>query len=544
MSSSSTSLCERLCAVTPTINKICSITGAVGMSFAVLQNGARVYEHHYGYADLQTQATPNADTTYLLASVSKITAAAGFAKLVEDGKINWDTPIHQFVPEFTDERTITRLPELRTTANVTDLLGQRLGVTAAQGYWTQQEHQLLIDKSQTATVVGLLKPVVDFRKGMHYGNWGYALAGEILETVSGQNVENYLQGTLFKPLGLKDTTFAAPDEKRRVSSYISLSDGMPHPVPPPPLHAGKVLAGAGAVKSTLNDLLKLYDHWLKAATTPDEDGKKSPIRKAQDLWTPRTSISEGTDYAFGWVLTELPGQVGRIGTNAFECPSGLPTIAKGVKGHPRVIYHNGSMSGALSAVYILPDSQTVYVALCNTLTLGDASDWVAQYLTEIILDCPEPTDFIALATETAQNAATRHSKVQKQLDEERTPDTKHRPLQEYCGRYYNIAGNFYFDVEVYGDNGLRVITQGFPNVHYELYRYHFDDFAWDCDRDAEVRRTMWPHASVAYHKFCFSANENGRIDRFRWGFSGTASNGEEFYKHCLRAFGNSHFVGE
>jgi hypothetical protein len=93
-------------------------------------------------------------------------------------------------------------------------------------------------------------------------------------------------------------------------------------------------------------------------------------------------------------VTQLPGQGGLVGVNSYESPGGLPAIARGIPKPTRLVYHNGAMAGALSAVYLHPETQTGVIVLSNTFALCDTPDWIAQLLIEVILDSPERNDFM------------------------------------------------------------------------------------------------------------------------------------------------------
>jgi len=223
-----------------------------------------------------------------------------------------------------------------------------------------------------------------------------------------------------------------------------------------------------------------YIDLLKAAVDQEKSGKAeikgSLFIDVGYLWGDRAVIDENSHYGLGWVVTQPPGQGGPVGVNSYESPGGIPVIARGIHKSTRLVYHNGAMAGALSAVYLLPETQTAVVVLSNTFALCDAPDWVAQHLIEVILDSPVRNDFPELAKKAADNSLSHHPKTWRILAEDRVNGTKHQELSEYAGRYYNSIGNFYLDITVSGDR-LRMITQGFPNVYYDLHHYYYDVFA-------------------------------------------------------------------
>jgi CubicO group peptidase (beta-lactamase class C family) len=101
----------------------------------------------------------------------------------------------------------------------------RTGLPTGNGYWVQQDQRLLVSKNETARVLGLLELQLKSRSKMSYCNWSYALAGEILERVSGLSLEECTKSLLFSPLGLSTTTFGAPAEENHVTAVITLTDG-------------------------------------------------------------------------------------------------------------------------------------------------------------------------------------------------------------------------------------------------------------------------------------------------------------------------------
>jgi len=105
-------------------------------------------------------------------------------------------------------------------------------------------------------------------------------------------------------------------------------------------------------------------------------------------------------------------------------------------------------------------------------------------------------------------------------------------LRTYTGRYYNAKGFFHMEVKVHGE-GLRITIQDLSDVFYDVYHYHYDIFAWDCDRDAESKKYMMPQAQIGLHKFRFESSGTGDIDAVVWAYDGQVPAGERFQKRYL-----------
>lgn len=167
----------------------------------------------------------------------------------------------------------------------------------------------------------------------------------------------------------------------------------------------------------------------------------------------------------------------------------MPVLGKETKPQ-RLFYHNGAMCGALSAVYLLPDSDFVVVVLGNSFDLYDTPDFAAQLVIEAIIGAPNPVDFVPIAKETVANALSHHPEMNAQLERERNRGTSPKALlYDYEGYYNSVEGNNYgFRVTVLGDK-LRVNVQGLDDTYYDLEHYEHDIF--EVDERGEVLRVRW-----------------------------------------------------
>ncbi|EGX93661.1 D-aminoacylase, putative [Cordyceps militaris CM01] len=525
---------DRLASLEKQIEELRSIGGNAGLSIGVAHAGTSIFEKHFGFRNVSSATPPDSQTVQHIGSMTKAFVAAAVASLVDEGKLSWETPLGQsgVVPLFSESNTE---PENKSLPQVTlvDLLAHRLGVAMKQSYWHLMSTALLSQKANTAHIVSKLPPVAEFRSKMSYNNWGYALAGEIIEHVSGQDLGQFLAQRFFQPLGLENTTLGKPSSENYAASYMALSDGTPFQVEHPPLNSGTLMAPAGAMKSTMSDMLVLYSAFLKAfqdQSLSDATSKPtSPFRQATALFAKHSTIQPGSAYGMGWCLTELPDQAGLVGVNSYESPDGMPVIGKDTKPQ-RLFYHNGAMCGALSAIYLLPDSDFVVVVLGNSFDLYDTPDFTAQLLVESIIGAPNPVDFIPIAKKTVANALSHHPDMNAQLERERTHGTSPKPLSDYTGYYTSAEGNDYgFQITVLGDK-LRVNVQGIVDVFYDLEHYEHDVFVFYCDRDAESKIMIYPNASIMLHKFFFKVDKQGRVMYVRWAHDFTYPSGELFKK--------------
>ncbi|KAJ5679787.1 hypothetical protein N7462_008031 [Penicillium macrosclerotiorum] len=505
------------------IEQLSTAAGNVGLSVGVLQEGKIIHQSHYGYQNLRTQETPDENTVYHLGSLSKAITAAGLAVLVEEGKFQWDSSLKELIPGFHQ-----RNKYVEEQANLIDLLAHRMGLAMRMNYWAQMEQELLVPPTEAVNVLGALHSTADFRTTLKYNNWTYSLAGEIIERYSGLSLEDFMQQTFFKPLGLTRTTFAVPSEDNYASCHITLSDETPFEVSRPRIGSGTVMAGAAGLKSSLADLLRLYDALLTALEDQRKTGLTStpdnPFKQVSMAFTPHGKKG-ATEYGLGWFMVNLPAEIGWIGINDGRVAQN-PTIARGVDPTP-VAYHNGSMPGILASVHLIPQTHTAVVICGNTLSLADIPDYAGGLILETLLGVDEPTDFLPLVTEAKESLVKGYANTKEKLAADRKLGTSHRPLDQYEGRFINPEGNFRLDVSVRGD-GLRMHLQGLPRTYYDLYHYYDDVFAWTCDRDAETKRAMFPQLSDAFRKICFQVDGTGSVGSIFWAYARDEPYGEVF----------------
>ena len=94
------SVADRLKSLGPTIAEICRISGTPGMSLGALHRNEVIDIENYGYRDVEEKKAPDQDTLYFIASLSKVFTAAGIGILVDEKKLDWDTPVSSILAEF------------------------------------------------------------------------------------------------------------------------------------------------------------------------------------------------------------------------------------------------------------------------------------------------------------------------------------------------------------------------------------------------------------------------------------------------------------
>lgn len=159
------------------------------------------------------------------------------------------------------------------------------------------------------------------------------------------------------------------------------------------------------MRSCVRDLLKLYSAFLLDFNNQLNSGTTSiegiPSKQVSQLLTVRIPFDQPsrdeTSYGLSWVRVQTPGRMGQVCLNPGLVPQ-MPLVDRGVPSQ-LLIFHQGSLPGALAASVLLPETETAIVVTSNSLALNDVPDRVVQLILEEVLDVPKDrrNDYIHLA---------------------------------------------------------------------------------------------------------------------------------------------------
>lgn len=524
---------ERLESLEPIISKICEESSCSGLSLGVLHHGEVVHRANYGYRDVKAKTPPDSDTLYSINSMTKAMTAAAIGILVEDGLMRWDTPVHTILPGFGKNHG-----EVGKMINIVDLLSHRSGMISPDTFFFQDYNEILLQKGQEVKTFNYGRQKGAFRDSYVYNNFGYAIAGLVVEELSGMEFGSYLKTKVFDPLHLERTTTSDVSNDPNIGKcYCVLENRELYPVPSPKVSTEKALEGAAGVKSTVNDLLRLYQAFMNACNVQIQlestSTEGSPFKQCATLIKAHNSMEGATlrenAYGLGWVRCQLPGVLGKQGINA-RLQMDLPAIGCG--GMSRLcLYHEGLMPGSSTNVYTFPETMTAIVVLQSAVALNDCPDWVSQLLIESIFDIPQRNDFVQLARAGAKKMLALVPSMNLMLNSQRVQNTKPSfDLGQYVGRYFNPIKNFFVEVTRLED-GLHLAFQGRTSQSHPLRHYHYDTFTWFMTHDEAAKRArLMVNYPANFYLLRFGVSLHGRVDRLYWVIENTFPEAETFMR--------------
>jgi serine beta-lactamase-like protein LACTB len=314
---------------------------APSISLAVAVNGELVWAETRGYAKLDGERGANLDTTYAIGSVSKPITSALVASLWEEGALDIDTDIRQYVPGF---------PEKSYPVTLRQLLSHQAGIRHYEFAWMLPTFSENGRNEQFETVEQslalfkedelLFEPDTSFQ----YSTYGYTLISAAIEGATGRSFLDLLQERVFDPLGMNRTSADDGDAPMRASDYLSLvSDEAV--LRAPETNSSYKWAGGGLV-STPTDIARfgvamLHNELLNEATS-------------EVVFTARETLDGQLNpqhYGLGW----------RIGGIQYaKDETSEPTILQ-------LINHGGSSIGSSSILLLLPEQDIVVAMTANSI---------------------------------------------------------------------------------------------------------------------------------------------------------------------------------
>ncbi|MBV8270855.1 MAG: serine hydrolase [Cupriavidus sp.] len=335
-----------------------------GVAIAMLQGDETILLKGYGRRDIDAPGLVTADTQFLLCSLTKSFTATGLGLLVDEGKLDWNKPVREYLPEF---RLYDAVATERTS--VRDLLCHQSGLPRHD--WIHAPGDLSMP--QILAALRHLRPNRDLREGFEYQNLGYLVAGHIAERISGHDWETFTAERLLRPLGFTSFGFSiealaeAPDHAHpHVRHGAEVARAALCPIRATP---------AGGLNASVNDLAKWLRLWLDEGRVAG--GALLSPEVMRQMTTPHVYAGQSSN-----------DQIGHLHYGFGMCV--------GYYRGARMLWHTGSWVGWSTIMAMLPDRRIGIAVLTNRAPGGvtellvhsaldrlcgfATTDWLGQYI--------------------------------------------------------------------------------------------------------------------------------------------------------------------
>lgn len=314
-------------------------TGVPGVALGLVQNGRVIFADGFGVKELGGSEKPDGDTLFMVASNTKAMTTLALAKLVDEHRMTWTTPVTALFPEF-------RLGDAETTRSVQikHLICACTGMPRQDLEWLFEYGKMTPESSMA--LLATMQPTSKFGELYQYSNLMAAAAGYTAAHVLypqmelGAAYDRAMQSYVFDPLGMKATTFdyARALAGNHATAHSPDVDGKPAKALMSVNYAAIPVRPAGAAWSSVRDMLKYVSMELAEGKLPD--GKtyisKEPLLERR---TPQVSIGKDETYGMGLEV---------------DTTYGVP-----------VVHHGGDLIGYHSDMMWLPQQNVGAVILTN-----------------------------------------------------------------------------------------------------------------------------------------------------------------------------------
>lgn len=426
-----------------TVEKILNDWNVPGCGIGIVMKDNLVFAKGYGYRDLEKRLPVTPNTLFQIASNTKLFTATSIGFLVEEGKLAWDKPIRNYVPQIQFYND-----ELNTCVTMRDMLSHRTGISRHDGIWynTDFTNKELFDR------VKYLEPSIPLRSGYLYNNLMYAASGQIIEILSGKPWEEYVTEKIFNPLEMTNSMFVVEEMQKQtdfMTPYYEKRDTTI--LYPLPLYTKQQGVGpAGSIISSINDLSK----WLIAQINGGKFNNNgvipaSIIKVTMQPAIPTSSVPE----KYYENLNPIYGM-------------GRSTAS--YKGH-YITGHGGAIGGIYSYISFMPADSIGVIVFTNRVS--QLPGVIALTLYDKLLGLPE-TPWSDRGLKVYLNNKKTNRESRNKPDSDRVPGTvPSHPLNDYAGIYEDPA---YGKLEITCKSDT--LGFNFNQVKLPLYHYHYDRF--------------------------------------------------------------------
>ena len=308
------------------VDRVDSYKKSVGIVVGIIgPQGSKIYS--YGRLAADSKAVPDGDTVFEIGSVTKVFTSLLLADMVQRGEVKLDDPASKYLPAsvkmperngrkiaLIDLATHTSgLPRLPSNIHPKDVSNPYADYTVDQMYAFLASYQLPRDIGST----------------YEYSNFGAGLLGHILALRAGMSYEKLVQTRILVPLKMTSTVITpTPEMKAR------LAHGHGETLQPVANWDLPTLAGAGAIRSTVNDMLKLLAANIGLTQTPLAPAMKAMLEVRRPTGVPNLEI------ALAWHISTKDGEP--------------------------MIWHNGGTGGYHYFIAFDPKTRSGVVVLSNS----------------------------------------------------------------------------------------------------------------------------------------------------------------------------------
>ena len=462
-----------------TVERAMAEFGVPGMAVSVVHAGDVVYSRGHGIRESGGDKPVDEHTLFQIASVSKAFTAAALAVLVDEGKLDWDDPVIDFLPDF-------RMydPWVTREFTVRDLLAHRSGLPLGAGDLLMIP-QAKSTRDEIIRAFRHFKPSTSFRSEFAYDNLLYVVAGEVIAAAAGTPFEDFLEQRLLHPVGMVDcraTLDRAADNDNKATPHLLVDGKLETTLS----LETPLVSAAGGINCSADSMAK-WARFVLARGQAGEGEKVISEPQFVELLSPVTLLPSA-----GYVTEH---------TGAYLSAYALGWNVSTFYGEP-ILSHGGGLWGMTTFLVILPE-QDLGIFVTNNL-MSPAPRAVAFDIADRVLRGASPDagkDWVQIVLDAAAARRQGAAEAVAAAEESRAGDSKPSlALAAYAGTYRDP---WYGDIEILlqADGSLYFQSARSEPLGGPLEHFQFDTFIarWKdrkLNADAYVSFSLSPEGTV------------------------------------------------
>lgn len=435
-----------------------------GLGMAIVKDNEVILAEGFGMRSVEESLPVTSKTLFAIGSCTKAFTSAVLGVLVDEGMIDWNEKIRNYIPEF-------RLKDEFATQRMTvlDLVTHRSGLPRHDLVWYNSP----ATREELFRRLRYLEPSKDFRSVFQYQNLMFMTAGYLAGRVSGKSWENLVQEKIFDPLNMKNSNFSV-DISQKSSDFALPYKEKNDKVVKIPFRNIDNVGPAGSINSNAEEMAR----WIIVHLNKGKYKDKQIVSEAQIVMmhTPQMVVPGPMRY-----------------DEASEVTYGMGWFIRTYRGH-KLVYHGGNIDGFSALVSLLP-RDGIGIAILTNLNGTPLPTIISYYAIDLLLG-KKPVDWnsrIRLQQESAKKAEEKKREEEKPIKGTRP---SHR-LDEYAGDYENPGYGVIHIKKV----GKRLIAS-YNSIESSLKHFHYDIFQATEGEMADAKL-----------KFLFHTNWKGDIDK-------------------------------
>jgi CubicO group peptidase (beta-lactamase class C family) len=411
-------------------------------------------------------------TLFAIGSVTKSFTVSVLGALAEEGKLEWDKPVREYLPAF-------RLSDPVATEHMTplDLVTHRSGLPRHDLLWYGSS----FTRREMFDRLRYLEPSKDFRELYQYNNLMFMTAGVLASEIAHAKWEDLVRKRIFDPLGMTSSNFSVRDSQK-ADDFAQPYEEIKEKIEKVPFRNIDEIGPAGAINSNVEDMIRYVQMHLEKGKYGEKGEKKIISEATAARMQTAQMVVLGPEQPYTEVVNVGYGM--GLGVGAY-------------RGH-KLVSHGGGIDGFTSSLSFMPNDKIAMMILTNrggTPLPSVVSRYVYDRLLGLdVIDWPKRIK----EQQDKQKKAEEESK-KKAYTARREGTKPSHDLKEYAGEYEHPAYGI-VRIGLEGD----ALSLGYNGFTLPLKHFHYDYF--------EVADT--PREFLKEVKIQFFTNVKGDIASF------------------------------